>query len=343
MKRFLTLIIAIAMVFTFTACNNEYVVNSSLTDESTLGDKNIEFQESSTYSDKQKQEAESTVSDKNNEFQESSIPSDKQEDVESTVSDKNIEFQESSITSGVQEYDDYGESNNIPIITLDEYFQANTFSEPSTYDTVHYLFHKPIRDTGKSYPLIIFLHSLGDTVSKWSFSTAGPLVNSLIRLENESEKYSAYTLVPSTPIAEEGWWTYSQLATFKELIYRLVENNNIDPKRIYITGISMGGFTTCQLVNEMPPNTFAAAVPLSGASNMTYPETLHNTAFRIYHSKNDAIVNVSCSRDLNEQLILSGHPKVEYIEFEYGDHMFPMHSVYMDECFFDWLFAQRLP
>lgn len=232
-----------------------------------------------------------------------------------------------------------------PIVSALDYFEADTFYEPSVEGTVHYLFHEPIRDTGKSYPLIIFLHGLGDTVSKFNPGTATTFVNSLIKLENESEKYSAYTLVPTTPLASEGWWVLSQMSAFKKLIPHLVQTYNIDAKRIYISGISMGGFLTCQFVNEMPPDTFAAAVPLSGARNMTYPDTLSNTAFHIYHSTNDAVVNVSCSRSLNEQLRAHGHPNVQYTEFPHGDHVSPLYSVFVDDCyvFFDWLFAQRLP
>lgn len=164
-------------------------------------------------------------------------------------------------------------------------------------------------------------------------------------LENEYEEYGAYTLTPSTPFPNQGWWTETQLSAFKKLIYQLIDDYKIDPKRIYITGISMGGFVTCQLVDEMPPNTFAAAVPLSGASNMSDPESLHNTAFRIYHSNRDTTVNVSCSRALNQQLLSSDHPKVEYIEFHHGHHTSPLRDVYSVQryTFFEWLFAQRLP
>ena len=129
------------------------------------------------------------------------------------------------------------------------------------------------------------------------------------------------------------------------MIYHLLETYNIDAKRVYITGISMGGFTTCELVNQMLSNTFAAAVPLSGSQMMTDPETLLNTAFRIYHSTNDTVVNVSCSRDLYQQLLIVNHPKVEYTEFVSGNHTSPLYSVYSEQCyeFFGWMFAQRLP
>ena len=253
---------------------------------------------------------------------------------------ESIDLSDPSVPEGEQSYKDTEFS---AITSPQDYFETQIFTEADT--DIYYLFHEPIRDTGKAYPLVIFLHGLGDTVNERSLGTATQFVDSLIWLENESEEYSAYTLVPSTPLAHEGGWSYAQLEAFKRLIYHLLENFNIDSKRLYVSGISMGGFTTCQLVNEMPPDTFAAAAPLSGARMMTHPERLHNTAFHIYHSTNDTVVDVSSSRWLNEQLLISGHPKVEYTEFENGDHISPLYSVYTNQCyqFFGWMFAQRLP
>lgn len=274
-----------------------------------------------------------------NEVENSSLTS------ETTASGQNSDIGESSMISNGQGHDVDEESDFVPITSSEEYFESKVYFEHSKLALVHYLFHEPIRDTDGSYPLIIFLHGLGDSVNEWSLGTATQFAESLMLLENESEKYSAYTLVPQTPFANEGWWTDEQLEAFQYLIYDLIENYSIDTKRIYITGISMGGSTTCVLVDTMPPDTFAAAVPLSGAETLTNPGALHSTAFRIYHSKNDTVVHPEYSRALYKQLSSSGHPNMEYIEFEYGSHISPLYSVYTEQRypFFDWLFAQRLP
>lgn len=134
-----------------------------------------------------------------------------------------------------------------------------------------------------------------------------------------------------------------ELDFLKCLIYHLVRTYNIDAKRVYVTGISMGGYTTCRLLKEMPADTFAAAVPLSGAYTMKDPVALYNTAFRIYHAANDPVVNVSCSRNLYKQLLGYKHPKVEYFEEEYGSHTSTLRTAYGDTYFYFWLFDQRLP
>ena len=250
----------------------------------------------------------------------------------STISSEDEESQISSLTD-----DESSKEVEFSYITSTmDYFESYSFSLGSKEATVHYLFHEPIRDTGKDYPLVIYLHGLGATEQ---------IVNKLINLENESEEYSVYTLVPSTPLHNEGWWTDLQLSAFKSLIRELVKEYNIDLERIYIMGISMGGMVTCRLVNELSPYTFAAAVPMSGTQNLSHPDALHSTAFRIYHAANDTTVGVSCSRTLYQQLTASGHPNVEYFELDSSSHSAPIYAAFGDNYreFFEWLFAQRLP
>ncbi|MBQ8752001.1 MAG: prolyl oligopeptidase family serine peptidase [Clostridia bacterium] len=245
-------------------------------------------------------------------------------------------------TTTTTAYDDTG---FVPMASTQEYFETDTYTDENTAEVVHYLFHEPMRDIGEPVPLLIFLHGKGDTVNRWSLGTAGPFVESLMYMENQSYEYSCYTLVPSTPLASEGNWTQSQLWAFKKLLFYVIDNYNVDPKRVYISGISMGGFTTCDLVNELPTDMFAAAVPLSGSRKIVLPEYTFNTAFRIYHVATDNVVNVSCSRELYDLLVQAGHPNVEYVEYPSGSHISPIYTVFVTnrDSFFEWLFSQRIP
>ncbi len=242
------------------------------------------------------------------------------------------------------------EESFVPVNTTSAYFETASYVDETVNTRIDYLFHEPIRasareDLDAPVPLVIFLHGLGDGVDEYNLGTAGPFVDSMMVLENQSAAYSTYTLVPQTPKAHEGWWTADMLTAFKELIYYVMGVGNVDPKRVYLSGISMGGFVTCQLVNEMPPDTFAAAVPLSGASRMTNPRAVYNTAFRIYHAAPDDVVSPSTSRSLNEQLFMYKHPNFSYIEFETGNHISPLYTVFYEQRdeFYSWLFQQRLP
>lgn len=230
------------------------------------------------------------------------------------------------------------------IIPSNGYFDMTYFSPTNSPNKIQCLFHEPVRQSaGKPYPLIIYLHGKGETLSATNWGSGKVFIESLMDMENAAEKFGAYTLVPVTPLGKNGWWTDTEFIFLKCLIDRLVRSYHIDAKRIYVTGISMGGYTTCRLLKEMPPDTFAAAVPLSGAYTMNDPVAVHNTAFRIYHSAADTVVDVSRSRDLYQQLVDSNHPNVAYFESEYGGHMSPLQTAYGDPNFYFWLFEQQLP
>ena len=308
MKKFLSLLLTLAVLLSLAACHDDPATSSLAESEAST--------EAVTSSEESSSEASKEPSSGGEE-------SSKASSAETSSYDEDVPF--------------------TPIASVKDYFESKTYSGDLV--DVHYLFHEPIRDTGKDYPLVIFLHGLGDTVNVNALGTASQLVNSLIKLENRSEKYSTYTLIPSTPLSNEGWWTTDQLTSFKALISRLAKDYDIDLSRVYIMGISMGGMVTCQLLNEVAPYSFAAAVPMSGANNLRNPEALSATAIRIYHVASDPVVNVSQSRNLYNQLKNSGHPKAEYIEFEFGSHTSPLSDVFIEdrEEFFDWLFAQRLP
>jgi len=340
-KRIVALWMVLCMLLSATACGNKEInanTSSDISKTETSESQTAELIESDASVDTQTSETTSTATS-NITSASTSRPATSSTTSATTTSNPATSSDASTSAASYEEVD------FTPISSTQDYFKTTSFIEENTSEIIHYLFHEPIRDTGKTAPLVIFLHGQGDTVTEWSPGTATPIVESLIYLENKSQEYSAYTLVPSTPLAYEGSWTETQLYAFKKLISHLIENYNIDPKRIYISGISMGGFATCRLVNEMPPDTFAAAVPLSGARDIAMPKTLYNTAFRIYHVATDTVVSVSHSRSLYQLLTESDHPNVEYTEFESGSHISPLYTVFTTnrDSFFEWLFDQRLP
>lgn len=226
-----------------------------------------------------------------------------------------------------------------------DYFETLTYTDSTSGTPIDYMFHEPVRKSDAKRPLVIYMHHLSQDLSETNLDVCSNMVASLMKYESNSDEYSAYALFPITPTKAEGWWDYDQLEAFKKLFYHLTETYNIDTKRVYIVGLSMGGFTICQLLDEMPANTFAAAVPMSACSNLLDPKAHANTAFHIFHSTNDNTVNVACARSLNQQLLQSGHTKTTYTEFKNGDHSSPMRDVFslQRDTFMPWLFAQRLP
>jgi predicted peptidase len=83
----------------------------------------------------------------------------------------------------------------------------------------------------------------------------------------------------------------------KELLDALQHKYSIDANRIYITGISLGGYGTWDAIERWPAY-FAAAVPVSGAGDPAKAAELVNMPIWAFHGSKDNVVPVSGSRDM---------------------------------------------
>lgn len=123
------------------------------------------------------------------------------------------------------------------------------------------------------------------------------------------------------------------------------EYSSIDANRIYVTGLSMGGYGTWEAI-ERWPDYFAAAAPLSGAGDPTRAGVLVNMPIWAFQGAKDTTVPVSASREMIQAITQAGgHPR--YTEFPNGVHdLWEPGHVYTpdkDPAFFTWLFSQKRP
>ena len=126
--------------------------------------------------------------------------------------------------------------------------------------------------------------------------------------------------------------------TLMELIDSYIALADVDPKRVYIMGLSMGGIATFDIVARYPEK-FAAAIPICGSVN---PQRLKNTkgvAWRIFHGDADASVTVEGSREAYKALRSFGLD-VEYIEFPGCTHN-SWNPAFNRPDFMQWLFKQK--
>lgn len=119
----------------------------------------------------------------------------------------------------------------------------------------------------------------------------------------------------------------------------------VDSSRLYVTGLSMGGYGTWAMI-EYWPNEFAAAAPISGAGDPSRASELVNLPIWAFHSADDPIVPVSGSRDMIAAIrAAGGHPLyTEYTNYGHGAWV-PTYSILGKPSpvpnFFSWLFSQR--
>lgn len=219
--------------------------------------------------------------------------------------------------------------------------------------SLNYRLLEPLKvEAKKKYPLVIFLHGLGERGSdneKQLFHGSQMFLN-----PSNQEKYPAYVIFPQCP--ETTFWAYDNIpASFEDMtpaenmtiVFRALKEMideyrampTVDASRVYIMGLSMGGMATYDMVARFP-EIFAAAIPICGAIKPGRIAAAKNVKFRIFHGDADFTVPVECSRRAYRELKAAG-ADVEYFEFAGCGHGSWNPAFNMPD-FMEWLFAQKL-
>lgn len=140
-------------------------------------------------------------------------------------------------------------------------------------------------ETTKKFPLLVFLHGSGergDDLSK--VKVHGPP-----KLIDLGQKFPFVVLSPQCPASKD--WDIEAVYT---LIQKIASDYRIDETRVYVTGLSMGGWATWDLAMAYP-GYFAAIAPICGRVNRNYPERaaeLNSMAVWAFHGAADDVVPI---------------------------------------------------
>jgi predicted peptidase len=200
----------------------------------------------------------------------------------------------------------------------------------------------------QQYPLVVFLHGGGELGSD-NFSQLTNFPRSLISGQNKLD-YPTFVIAPQCPTTDS-WSSFpdypnsrssenptkaSQLVI--ELVESLLTEYNIDASRIYITGMSLGGEGTFDIVSRRP-DLFAAAVPICGIADVERASSVKDVPFWIFHGAKDDINLVTYSQAMVEALLAVGaSPK--YTEYANAGHSV-WSQAYGEPELFPWLFSQK--
>ncbi|MCC6669992.1 MAG: family 78 glycoside hydrolase catalytic domain [Planctomycetes bacterium] len=202
---------------------------------------------------------------------------------------------------------------------------------------------------GARYPLLLFLHGAGERGQDNHRQLIHLLPTPLLQDEGRT-RFPCFVVAPQCP-KDQLWvevdWSKGgampagpspALRMVLELLDRLAEELPIDLGRVYVTGLSMGGYGTFDLACRAPER-FAAAVPVCGGGDPTQAERLRALPLWVFHSADDRTVPVERSRAMVEALRgLGAAPR--YTEFRDAGHA-SWRPAYADPELWTWLFAQR--
>lgn len=216
-------------------------------------------------------------------------------------------------------------------------------------DTLNYRIHVPeAPDSTGSFPVVLFLHGAGERGS----DNKAQLTWGVWRFVEDSvqQEHPHIVIAPQAP-EEQYWgkldWRESIEMTPKpakplelalQLLESLQEDYEIDSNRLYITGLSMGGFGTWDAISRHP-DLFAAAAPVCGGGDTRQAHKLANLPIWNFHGALDDVVPPRLSRDMIAAIRYAGG-KPGYSEYPDVGH-FSWIPAYNEPTLVDWLFSHR--
>jgi predicted peptidase len=233
-----------------------------------------------------------------------------------------------------------------------------SFSQPSRFDyhefshsekTLKYRLLVPDANDSRKYPLVVFLHGSGERGDdneaqlKWGVSN--------FATDENMSLFPAFVLAPQCP-KNDSWANFDgrdrnihmkaepteSMSLLLKLIDQVIKEAPIDPKRVYITGLSMGGYGTFDALARRP-DLFAAAVPVCGGGDLKVVTSYAHVPLWIVSGAEDAVVPAQRSIDIVNELMKQGR-KPGYTQYAEVGH-FSWLMAYSEQLILQWLFRQQ--
>jgi predicted peptidase len=206
---------------------------------------------------------------------------------------------------------------------------------------VNYLLYLPQgyrKDAQQKWPLILFLHGQ----LEWGDDPTILTRQGVPKLLDEGEELPAIVVSPQTPEGKRWWPRTAILGAFLDRIEAIYA---VDLQRVYLTGISMGGYGAWALAMRYPQR-FAALVPIAGGADFNTDEVppeicgLKDVPTWAFHGEMD--VNVPYTESVNAvDALRACGGNVRLTLYPDAAHVASWERAYADEELWKWLFAQK--
>ena len=185
---------------------------------------------------------------------------------------------------------------------------------------------------GDAVPVLLFLHGAGERGSDLSkVKLHGPP-----KMIENGHDFGAIVVSPQCP--KDSWWP-RETDMLIALLDKIEREYNVDKKRIYITGLSMGGYGTFALCARQPER-FAAAVPICGGGDLFDARQLTKLPMWVFHGEADNVVPVDESQRMVKVMNAAGGQHAKLTTYPGVGHN-SWDKAYGDEAMWDWLFEQK--
>jgi predicted peptidase len=203
---------------------------------------------------------------------------------------------------------------------------------------------------GERYPLVLFLHGAGERGAD-NRAQLKYLPTWMTTAENR-QQYPCFLIAPQC--RPDTYWVETprafyrsaprqapgpQMEVVSDILEQLLAAHPIDPQRLYLTGLSMGGYGSWDLGTRLAER-WAAVAPICGGGDELYADRLAGVPVWAWHGDLDEIVPVARSRAMIEAIRRAGgEPK--YTELRGVGHDSWTAAYTSTDSLLPWMFAQR--
>ncbi len=212
----------------------------------------------------------------------------------------------------------------------DEPAQTSQRLEAEVKVELNYLLYLPKGyDDQESWPLVLFLHGAGERGGDLELvKKHGPP-----KLIGEGKDFPF--IVVSPQCRKDVWWEPIELTA---LLDEVNKTHKVDQDRIYVTGLSMGGFGTWRLAAHTPDR-FAAIAPICGGGETYWARRFPQLPTWAFHGAKDNGVPLQRSEEMIEAMkAAGGNPKLTVYPDAGHDSWT---ETYNNPEFYQWLLAQK--
>jgi pimeloyl-ACP methyl ester carboxylesterase len=187
-------------------------------------------------------------------------------------------------------------------------------------------------DSVKKYPLVVFLHG----ASLCGHDLYRVRRYGCLNAVQMGRDINAVIIAPQNP---GGAWNPKKIS---DIMDWTTENYNIDTNRVYVLGMSLGGYGTIDFCATYPEKVSAAMALCGGSSGQGEISNLGKLPLWIIHGTADRRVGISCSKTIVSELEASQNDSLlMYTWLQGGSHGALAKLFYMDKTY-EWLFSHSL-
>lgn len=235
--------------------------------------------------------------------------------------------------------------------TEERSFSKEVFTSKTNFELPYRLLKPDKIKTGETYPLVIFLHGSGERGNDNEKQLVHIAPSFLT--DEYMQNHPTYVIFPQCP-EEQSWGTVEVVndqwfvgestepspsgQAVLDLIDEFINNNPVNRRKIYIAGLSMGGFGTLDLIRHRP-EFFAAAVAVCGGGNKRYVNEYKDLPIWLFHGAKDQVVPVNLSQEMATEY------KIRNMDYRYTEYPEGTHNVWnqawAEPELLPWLFSKN--